>query len=163
MRKIYGSLSALLAMALIGCKTTKDTVHLRVMPNYENAPTAHILFFNFAISGEIYHENVKLINAIAGSGRMKNLSVNVHQQNRIGMTCYDKSGKTIRYEEFEHPLLKTVEISDASGKLSKKTISAQKGILSVRLQEDPKIEKITLSVIGSGRKPEKIYALNIRP
>jgi len=163
MRKISGSLSFLLLMVLIGCTTSKTTVHLKTLPNYENAATTHILFFNFEISGKIDHEKVKLVNAIAGSGRMKNLSVDVHQENRIGMTCYDKSGRTIRYEEFEHPLLKTVEVSGATGKLSKKSISAQKGILSVRLQEDQRIDHIKLSTISPGQKPDKIYTLKIRP
>src|SRR3954468_6125856 len=71
-------------MLALNCKPARSALTLNQLPNYNKESKDHILFLTFQITGEAGgKEKVRLTNATAGSGRMKDMLRPVHMPYQI--------------------------------------------------------------------------------
>ncbi len=145
----------------IGCSGARSVLDVKTLPNYDKTAPEHIVFLNFKITegSKTGSEQVELMNAMAGSGKMKNLS-----GGHVVYPSYIKAVKSYvdgRQVEFlyEHPLIKQIEVSTPDGQISKVVETAREGILSIRFQEEKLLKKMELHSVRPGRAVRKIYSL----
>jgi hypothetical protein len=153
----------LLLFSVISCHSSRKALQISSIPNYDPTTKDHIVFLTFEISKNGNTEKVKLINSVAGSGRMKNLAAPVHQLYGISVIRYYSDGQPPIETEHEHPLTKAVEISDPDGSLLKMPLTAHAGTLTVRIQENKALEHIGMYSVGPGKEKRLIYQLKINP
>ena len=121
------------------------------------------MFLDFLLTQENINAPVKakLVNSIAGNGKMKNLGSERIQQNQIRVVQFFKDKRQPVETFHEHPLFRSSEVFNKDGNLSQHEQKASKGTLSIRVQEDPAREKIDLySVTPKGEV--KIYSLLVK-
>ncbi|SEI97175.1 hypothetical protein SAMN04487995_2812 [Dyadobacter koreensis] len=153
----------ILSLQLINCKQAKSFVSASELPNYDRQAADHILFLDFLLTQEGKNAAVKakLVNSIAGNGRMKDLGSARIQQNQIKAVHFFTDKRQPVEIFYEHPLFRSVEVFSKDGTLSQDAQVARKGILSIRVQDDPAREKIDLySVTPEGEL--KIYSLLVK-
>lgn len=153
----------IIAAELSGCKTTESTLSIEHVKNYDPNAANHILFLDFKITKrDGKAESVELVNAVSGSGKLKNMAAPVHSPYQISVN----PRYSIGHEEvplfFEHPLFKSVEVASQDGKLSKQDLHAREGILSVRIQRDNGLERIELHSLTPEKGDIKIYTLTLK-
>lgn len=166
MLRIFNLLfSFLLAFQLMNCKPAQSTLKAGMIANYDKALKEHILFLEFKISAEAAGklEKVKLIHAVSGSGKMKDLNHPVQDLYRIMAVPRYKTSATEKEFYYEHPLFRSVEVANPAGTLSKKSISAKEGSLSIRIQENPDMDRIELFSITPEKGTVKIHTLYLQP
>ena len=136
-----------------------------MITNYDKAVKEHILFLEFKISSDANgkHENVKLVSAVSGNGKMKDLNNPVLDPYRIVAVPRYKTSILVKELYFEHPLFRTVEVASESGTLSKKSITATEGSLSIRIQENEHMNRIELFSVTPEKGTIKIYTVYLEP
>ncbi|MCF2505792.1 hypothetical protein L0663_20520 [Dyadobacter sp. CY107] len=155
--------TVMIAAQLSGCKTAESTLRIENVRNYDPDAANHILFLDFKITKrDGKKEHVELVNAVSGSGKLKNLAAPVHSLHRISVIPRYSVGHEEVPLFFEHPLFKSVEVSSQDGKLSKRDLHAKEGILSVRMQRKNGLEKIELHSLTPDKGDIKIYTLNLK-
>ncbi|MCF2489476.1 hypothetical protein [Dyadobacter sp. CY347] len=163
MSKIGFLLIIMVGIALTGCRTSESTLSIQNVRNYDPKAANHILFLDFKITkrnGKT--EAVELVNAVSGSGTLKNRTAPVHSPYQINVIPRYSVGHMEVPLIFEHPLYKSVELASEDGKLSKQDLNSKEGILSVRIQKDNGLEKIELHSITPEKGDNKIYTLNLQ-
>ena len=153
----------MIAAQLLGCKTSESTLSVQNVRNYDPNAANQILFLDLKIiKRDGKTETVELVNAVSGSGKLKNMAAPVHSPYQISVIPrYSISHMEIPMV-FEHPLYKSVEFASQDGKLSKQDLHAKEGILSVRIQKDNGLEKIELHSLTPEKGDVKIYTLNLK-
>lgn len=149
---------------VMGCISSKSTLQVQKMPNFDRQAPDHILFLDFSIKQTTGQktEATKLVNSVAGTGQMKDLGNEVHNPYQIKAVHYYNNGQKSVEVLFEHPLYRSVELFDADGSISRKPSSLQEGILSMRIQHSNSLEKIELYSITPDKGTQLIYALKIK-
>lgn len=152
-----------LGAGLVSCKTAESTLTMENVKNYNPDAASHILFLDFKITKRSKKgETVTLVNAVSGSGKLKNIEVPVHSACQISVIPrYSISHLEVPLI-FEHPLYKSVEVPSQDGKLTKQALNAEEGTLSVRIQKDQGLEKLELYSLTPEKGRVKIYTLNIK-
>ncbi|MCF0062930.1 hypothetical protein MUK70_07855 [Dyadobacter chenwenxiniae] len=153
----------MIAAQLLGCKTVESTLSLQNVRNYDPGAANHILFLDFKITKRDGRtEIVELVNAVSGSGKLKNLATPVHSPYQISVIPrYSVSHAEIPLV-FEHPLYKFVEVASQDGKLSKQDLHTKEGNISVRIQKDNGLEKLEIHSLTPDKGNIKIYTLNLK-
>ncbi|MCF2446389.1 hypothetical protein L0657_20695 [Dyadobacter sp. CY345] len=153
----------ILSWQMVNCRQAKSFVSISKLPNYDTQAADHILFLDFLItqSGDNAPVKAKLVNSIAGNGKMKDLGSARIQQNQIKVVHIFSDKRQPVEIFYEHPLFLSVEVFSKEGNLSQNAQTAREGTLSLRVQDDPAREKIDLySVTPKGEI--KIYSLLIK-
>lgn len=155
----------LLAFHFMNCKPAQSILKTGMVANYDKAVKEHILFLEFVISAEAKgeREKVRLVNAVAGSGKMKELNSPVHGPYRIMVVPRYKTSALEKEFYYEHPLFRSVEVASQNGTLSKTSLTAKKGTLSIRMQENANLESIELFSVKPDNKSTKIYTVYLQP
>ncbi|MCF0054099.1 hypothetical protein LXM25_28760 [Dyadobacter sp. LJ53] len=153
----------MIAAQLLGCKTAESTLSLQNVRNYDPGAANHILFLDFKITKrDGKTEIVELVNAVSGSGKLKNLATPVHSPYQISVIPrYSVSHAEVPLV-FEHPLYKSVEVASQDGKLSKQDLHTKEGNISVRIQKDNGLEKLEIHSLTPDKGNIKIYTLNLK-
>ncbi|GGB81318.1 hypothetical protein GCM10011325_05980 [Dyadobacter sediminis] len=136
-----------------------------MVANYDKAVKEHILFMEFDIrtGAKGRQEKVKLVRAVAGNGRTKGLNSPVHGPYRIMMVPRYRSNALEKEFYYEHPLFRSVEVASPGGTLSKASIAAKQGMLSVRIQENADLDRIELFSLTPDKGTTKIYTVYFQP
>lgn len=153
----------MIGVALTGCKTSESSLTVQNVRNYDPNAANHILFLDFKITkrnGKT--EAVELVNAVSGSGKLKNMAAPIHSPYQISVIPRYSVGHLETPLVFAHPLYKSVEVASLDGKLSKQELNAKEGILSIRIQKENGLEKIELYSTTPEKSEHKIYTLNLQ-
>lgn len=145
------------------CSSSKETVSLHSIPNYEPASTPSMLFMTFEITQKRKKETVRLVQTMAANGKIKNLEEHIHGQVMIKSILRYKDGRPSTISQHIHPLNRTAEIPDEDHTLSKTTLTARKGSLTIRMPSDPAMETLELFSVGPAGPPKRILSLKFEP
>ena len=94
---------------------------------------------------------------------MKDLHNRVHAPYQIKVVPRYKTSVIEKEYYYEHPLFRSVEIADPNGTLSKESITATEGSLSIRIQENADLDRIELFRIAPGKETIHIYTVYLQP
>lgn len=145
------------------CSSSKETVSLHSIPNYEPASTPSMLFMTFEITKKRKKETARLVQIMAANGKIKNLEEHIHSPVMIRSVVHYKDGRPSAISQHTHPLNRSVEIPDEDHTLSKTTLTAQKGSLTIRMPSDPAMETLELFSVSPDRPPKRILNLKFEP
>lgn len=153
----------ILSLQMVNCRQAKSFVSTSKLPNYDRQADDHMLFLDFLITqaGENAPVKAKLVNTIAGNGKMKDLGSARIQQNQIKAVHYFSDKRQPIEIFYEHPLFRSVEVFSKEGTLSQHAQTAREGTLSFRIQDDPAREKIDLYSVNPNGEI-KIYSLLLK-
>jgi hypothetical protein len=163
MNKISILVMLALGIGLISCKTAESTLTMENVRNYNRDAASHILFLDFKLTKRNDQtETVTLVNAVSGSGKIKNMAIPVHSACQISVIPRYSVGRLEVPLVFEHPLYRSVEVPSQDGKLTKQDLHADEGTLSVRIQTEKGLEKLELYSLTPEKGNVKIYTLNLK-
>jgi hypothetical protein len=156
---------AVLAVLLVGCGPGRSTLKISKVPNYDKAVSDHIFFLDFRVTAENQgdREKVELVKAISGSGRMKNILRPVHYPYQIKAIPRYTTSALEKELVFEHPLFNAREVSEPGGTITKVAVTNTEGIVSMRLQEAPGLDRLELYSVTPEKGTVKIYTLRFKP
>ncbi|WP_353719581.1 hypothetical protein [Dyadobacter sp. 676] len=163
MLRLFSTAAILLAgLSLFECKPARSSLAVNQVPNYNPQSPDHILFLNFRITGAVSgKEEVQLVSASAGDGRMKDIARPVHSPYQIKAIPRFKTGAAGREMAFEHPLFRNAEVSDPEGHIRHVDVTAREGNLLIRLQQQPGLNQLELFSVSPGNGTVKIYTLDL--
>lgn len=145
----------------LNCQPGRSALTINRIRNYDIESKDHILFLTFQLTGEAGgKEKVRLLGSTAGNGRMKNILHPVHFPYRIIAIPRYTTSAIEREMSFEHPLFKAAEVSDPSGAIEHVEATAREGSLSIRLQQDPGLNRLELFSVSPQKGTVKIYTLH---
>lgn len=164
MSRLFSTVAiALAGLLLLHCRSGHSVLTISELPNYDTRSTDHILFLNFRITGKPGgDENVALVSARAGTGRMKALSYPVHFPVQIKAVPQYETGSLEPEMVFEHPLYRSVEVSDPSGHIRREEMHAKEGVLLIRMPMRSGLNGLELFSVTPERGPVKIYTLSFK-
>ena len=148
---------------LIHCTPARSVVKIGKLPNFDKQVENHILFLDFLVTQEDENGPVKakLVNSVAGFGKMKPAGSGRSRLNQIKAIHFFRDQRQPAVIYYEHPLFRSVEIFDKDGHLSQDTQPARDGTLPMRFQDDPAREKIELySITPKGEV--RIFSLLVK-
>ncbi|MDR6805676.1 hypothetical protein J2Y45_002015 [Dyadobacter sp. BE34] len=152
---------ALVGLLMFGCKSGRSVLVVRDLPNYDTRSSDHLLFLNFRISGKPGgNEHVELASASVANGRMKNLAYPVHFPVQIKAIPRYSTSALEREMVFEHPLHRSVEVSDPSGHMRREEMRANEGTLMIRMPLDSGLNRLELFSVTPEKGSVKIYTLS---
>lgn len=156
---------AVLAVLLVGCGPGRSTLKISKVPNYDKSVSDHIFFLDFRVTAENQgdREKVELVKAISGSGRMKNILRPVHYPYQIKAIPRYTTSALEKELIFEHPLFNAREVSEPGGTITKVAVTNTEGIISMRLQEAPGLDRLELYSVTPEKGTVKIYTLRFKP
>lgn len=152
---------ALAGLLLTECRSGRSTLKISELPNYDSQSPDHILFLNFRITGKPGgSERVELASATAGNGRMKDLRHPVHFPVQIKAIPRYTTSALETEMAFEHPLYRSVEVSDPSGHMRRQEVEAGEGTLLIRMPMHSGLDRLELFSVTPERGSIKIYTLS---
>lgn len=154
-----------LVLISAGCGSGRSTLTVSEIPNYDKSVSDHILFLDFRVTAKNRddREKVRLVKAISGSGRMKQIGRPVYDPYQIKAIPRYSTGAVEREMFFEHPLFQTREVAEPGGAIQKAAVSNTEGIVSIRLQDARGLERLDLYSVSPGKGTVKIYTLRFKP
>lgn len=154
-------LIAVAGLSAMNCRPGRSSLMVGQLPNYNRESKDHIIFLTFQITGEVGgREKVRLMYANAGNGRMKEMLRPVHFPYQIIAIPRYTTNTIEREMAFEHPLFKSAEISDPSGKIRQVEATSKEGTMLVRLQQNPGLNRLELFSVSPQKGAVKIYTLH---
>lgn len=156
---------ALLLLFLTGCGSSRQTLAVHSLPNYDAKSVHHVLFLDFIISrpepGK--SEQLSLTNSIVGNGEMKSLGTPAHSPIQIHTVRYYTDNRPPEKDSLDHPLFRSIESSGADGSLSRTLTTDQSGHFSVRFPyvQALKMIRVYSTTPDSGR--QELYTLRLKP
>lgn len=164
MLRLFSTIAiALAGLLMFACKSGRAVLTINELPNYDNRSIDHLLFLNFRITGRPGgNEQVELVSATVANGRMKNLPYPVHFPVQIkAIPRYATSA--LEYEMvFEHPLHRSVEVSDPGGHMRREEVQAKEGTLLIRMPLQSGLNGLELFSVSPERGSVKIYTLSFK-
>lgn len=156
---------ALFSLFLEGCHSSRQTLSVHALPNYEPNAVHQIVFLDFTISRSALGkpEQLTLVNSIAGVGELKNVATPVHTPYQIKLVRYYTDDRLPEQDSLEHPLIRSLEIADTDGTLTRKPTSDLSGQFSVRFPYSAGLRRIELYSVTPDRGTLKIHTLHIKP
>jgi len=148
MKPIY----VLLFLFVASCTSLKNNT---VNDSIEEATTpiaSKIIFLNYKISKNSDTDvELSLINKITTDGNIKKKRQTKTNNSTGDLICIqqDINSKAIDSFYIENPLIKNIEYSDTSGKLSRKKIELDSTTISIRMDLKPQTEFITLKLLNN--------------
>lgn len=153
----------LFLLLITACSSSKETVILHSIPNYDLATTPSMLFMTFEITKNRKKETAKLVHTTAANGKIKTLEEHIHGQVMIRSVLHYKDGRPSTISQHIHPLNRSVEIPGEDNTLSKTTLTAQKGSLTIRIPSDPAMETLELFSVAPDHSSKRILHLKFEP
>lgn len=161
LRLLLTAAIAFVGLLMFGCKSGRSVLAVSELPNYDTRSPDHLLFLNFRIYGKPGgNERVELAGASVANGRMKNLAYPVHFPVQIKAIPRYSTSASEREMVFEHPLHRSVEVSDPSGHMRREEMRANEGTLMIRMPLDPGLNRLELFSVTPERGSVKIYTLS---
>jgi len=152
---------ALVCLLMFGCKSGRAVLAISELPNYDTRSPDHLLFLNFLITGKPGgNEHVELASANVANGRMKDLAYPVHFPTQIKAIPRYSSRASEREMVFEHPLRRSVEVSDPTGHMRREEVQASEGHLMIRMPLHSGLNRLELFSVTPERGSVKIYTLS---
>jgi hypothetical protein len=153
-----------LLVGVAGCRSGQ-VVSLQTLPNYvPDQPT--VLFLDFILEGRAddpARAKVRLANAIAGRGSMKEMPLYSHSDRQIEAVLMTATNQFTRTYQYDHPLYKLVEYpADSTGAMRIRGVGLPQAYLSMRFQTDPAISRLDLYSLYKNRR-RKLYSLRLKP
>lgn len=147
-------------LQLTGCKPSEATLKMNSIPNYRVEAGDHVLFLEFKIMRDAEGmEKVSINKSVAGTGRTKNLLAPVAGPYKILAVPRYSASRIEQEMSYEHPLFQSVEASDTTGTLTKSRLAVNEGALTIRLQDDPYLQKVDLYSVSPDKGKVLIYSL----
>ena len=154
---------ALAGLLMFGCKSGHSVLTISELPNYDARSADHLLFLNFRITGKPGgNEQVELVSATAANGRMKNLAYPVHFPVQIKAIPRYTTSALEHEMVFEHPLHRSVEVSDPGGHMRREEVRAKEGTLLIRMPLQSGLNGLELFSVSPERGSVKIYTLSFK-
>jgi len=152
---------ALAGLLMLGCKSGHSLLTVSELPNYDTRSPDHLLFLNFRIMGKPGgNEHVELVSATAANGRMKDLSYPAHFPVQIKAIPRYATSAPEHEMVFEHPLHRSVEVSDPAGHMRREEVRAKEGTLLIRMPLHSGLNALELFSVSPERGSVKIYTLS---
>lgn len=152
---------ALVGLLVFGCKSGRAVLTISELPNYDTRSPDHLLFLNFRITGKPGgNEHVELASANVANGRMKDLAYPVHFPIQIKVIPRYATSVLEREMVFEHPLHRSVEVSDPTGHMRREEVQAKEGHLMIRMPLNSGLNRLELFSVTPEKGPVKIYTLS---
>lgn len=151
----------LAGLLMFGCKSSRSVLTISELPNYDTRSPNHLLFLNFRITGKPGgNEHVELASANAASGRMKDLAYPVHSPIQIKAIPRYATSALEREMVFEHPLHRSVEVSDPTGHMRREEVRVSEGNLMIRMPLHSGLNRLELFSVTPEKGSVKIYTLS---
>lgn len=151
-------------MHLSSCTPRQSALDLNDVTFFDAAAADQILFLEFRVgfSKKGSQEEIGLVSAIAGKGRIKNLRRPVESPYQIRIVPrYSVSAMELPLV-YQHPLFQEVEVPDPSGVIKRRKMYTKEGTFTMRMQADRNIEKLDIYSVTPERGEVKIYTLKLK-
>ena len=144
------------------CAST-NTLKIHNLPNYQkNSPL--IVFMDFKITKVGEADNVVMSNAILGVGEMRPNMAGTTSEIKIKVVLKGDNDETIDEWLVDYPINRSVELMDEkSGKIERKNLENQEGMLNVKFQQNAKHKNLELYRIDTDKKSTKIFNISLKP
>ena len=164
MLRLFSAAAIVLAgLLMFGCKSGHSVLKISELRNYDPRSPDHLLFLNFRITGKPGgNEHVELVSATAADGRMKNLPYPVHFPVQIKAIPRYATSALEHEMVFEHPLHRSVEVSDPAGHMRREEVREREGTLLIRMPLQPGLNVLELFSVSPERGSVKIYTLSFK-
>lgn len=156
---------SMLLIVLISCQSSYQRLTVHALLNYDNNSSHRILFMDFTVnrSGPGKREYLTLTNSIVGNGEMKNIGKAVHSPYQLKFVRQYADQHPPVADSIEHPLLRSIEIADIDGSLTRKLTSELTGNFSIRFPYTTALKKIDFYSVTPDKGAIKIHTIQIKP
>ncbi|OJV14473.1 MAG: hypothetical protein BGO21_17270 [Dyadobacter sp. 50-39] len=164
LRLLFPAVILLTGLLMFQCKPTRSVLTISELPNYNSQFQDHILFLHFRITGNPGggKEKVELVSATVGNGRMKDIRRPVTFPVYINVVPRYAGDSLRREMQVEHPLRRSIEVSDAEGQIRRQEVRQKEGTFVIRMPVEAGLNGLELFSVSPERGGVQIYNLRFK-